>query len=78
MKDGLVTLVFNTTEGAQAVRDSFGIRATALAMKTPYYTTAAGAVAAAKAIENLKEGTLEVAPLQSYARRVEKVEKVRA
>ncbi len=78
MKDGLVTLVFNTTEGAQAVRDSFGIRATALAMKTPYYTTAAGAVAAARAIENLKEGTLEVAPLQSYARRVEKVEKVRA
>jgi carbamoyl-phosphate synthase large subunit len=72
MKDGLVQLVFNTTEGAQAVRDSFEIRATALAMKTPYYTTAAGAVAAARAIENLKEGTLEVAPLQSYARRVEK------
>ncbi len=73
MKDGLVTLVFNTTEGAQAVRDSFDIRATALAMKTPYYTTAAGAVAAARAIENLKEGTLEVAPLQSYTRRVEGV-----
>ena len=69
MKDGLVTLVFNTTEGAQAMRDSFGIRATALAMKTPYYTTAAGAVAAARAIENLKEGTLEVAPLQDYVRR---------
>jgi len=69
MKDGLVTLVFNTTEGAQAVRDSFGIRATALAMKTPYYTTAAGAVAASRAIENLKEGTLEVAPLQDYVRR---------
>jgi len=68
MKDGLVTLVFNTTEGAQAVRDSFSIRATALAMKTPYYTTAAGSLAAARAIENLKEGTLEVAPLQSYAR----------
>jgi carbamoyl-phosphate synthase large subunit len=74
MKDGLVTLVFNTTEGAQAVRDSFDIRATALAMKTPYYTTAAGAVAAARAIENLKEGTLEVAPLQDYVRRAEKVE----
>ena len=69
MKDALVTLVFNTTEGAQAVRDSFGIRATALAMKTPYYTTAAGAMAAARAIENLKEGTLEVAPLQDYLRR---------
>jgi len=73
MKDGLITLVFNTTEGAQAVRDSFDIRATALAMKTPYYTTAAGAVAAAKAIETLREGTLEVAPLQSFARKVEKV-----
>jgi carbamoyl-phosphate synthase large subunit len=73
MKDGLVQLVFNTTEGTQAVRDSFEIRATALEMKTPYYTTAAGAVAAARAIENLKEGTLEVAPLQSYARRVGKV-----
>ena len=78
MKDALVTLVFNTTEGAQAVRDSFGIRAPALAMKTPYYTTAAGAMAAARAIENLKEGTLEVAPLQDYLRRVEKVEKVGA
>jgi carbamoyl-phosphate synthase large subunit len=78
MKDGLITLVFNTTEGAQAVRDSFDIRATALAMKTPYYTTAAGAAAAARAIENLKEGTLEVAPLQSYARRVAKAEKVGA
>jgi carbamoyl-phosphate synthase large subunit len=79
MKDGLITLVFNTTEGAQAVRDSFDIRATALAMKTPYYTTAAGAVAAARAIENLKEGTLEVSPLQSFARKLEKTaEKVRA
>jgi carbamoyl-phosphate synthase large subunit len=69
MMDGHVTLVFNTTEGTQAVRDSFEIRATALSMKTPYYTTAAGAVAAARAIENLKEGTLEVAPLQEYMRR---------
>jgi len=78
MKDGLVTLVFNTTEGPQAVRDSFDIRATALAMKTPYYTTAAGALAAARAIENLKEGVIEVAPLQSYTRKAEKAEKVGA
>jgi carbamoyl-phosphate synthase large subunit len=47
-------------------------------MKTPYYTTAAGALAAARAIENLKEGVIEVAPLQSYARKVEKAEKVGA
>ncbi|MEM1277304.1 MAG: carbamoyl-phosphate synthase large subunit [Pseudomonadota bacterium] len=68
MKDGGVTLVFNTTEGAQTVRDSFEIRTTALAMKIPYCTTAAGADAVAKAIANVREGALEVAPLQSFAK----------
>jgi carbamoyl-phosphate synthase large subunit len=74
MKDGHIAIVFNTTEGAQTVRDSFEIRATALAMKIPYYTTAAGAAAAARAIANLKEGALEVAPLQDYARRLKRAE----
>jgi carbamoyl-phosphate synthase large subunit len=69
MKDGEIALVFNTTEGAQSIRDSSGIRATALAMKTPYCTTAAGAAAVARAIENRRDGALEVAPLQSYAPR---------
>lgn len=67
MKDGGVTLVFNTTEGAQSVRDSFDLRATALRQKIPYYTTAAGAFAAAQAIANTVEGELDVIPLQSYA-----------
>ncbi|MGF1446325.1 MAG: carbamoyl-phosphate synthase large subunit [Pikeienuella sp.] len=67
MKDGDVVLVFNTTEGAQSVRDSVDIRATALAQKIPYYTTAAGADAAARAIENMSAGALDVAPLQAYA-----------
>ncbi|MEM9139983.1 MAG: carbamoyl-phosphate synthase large subunit, partial [Pseudomonadota bacterium] len=66
LKDGGVTLVFNTTEGPQSVRDSFGIRATALRQKIPYYTTAAGALAAARAIEAMKDGDLEVAPLQAF------------
>jgi carbamoyl-phosphate synthase large subunit len=69
MKDGRIALVFNTTEGAQSVKDSFGIRAAALGMKTPYYTTAAGAVAASMAIENRRDGAIDVAPLQDYARR---------
>jgi carbamoyl-phosphate synthase large subunit len=68
MKNGEIALVFNTTEGAQSVKDSYGIRAAALSMKTPYYTTASGAVAAAMAIENRRDGAIEVAPLQSYAR----------
>ncbi|MEM6932837.1 MAG: carbamoyl-phosphate synthase large subunit [Pseudomonadota bacterium] len=66
MKDGGVTLVFNTTEGAQTVRDSFEIRATALSMKIPYCTTATGADAVARAIANMREGDLDVASLQSY------------
>ncbi len=68
MKNGDIALVFNTTEGVQSVKDSAGIRATALAMKTPYWTTAAGAAAVARAIENIRDGEIEVAPLQSYPR----------
>ncbi len=70
MKNGEIALVLNTTEGAQSIRDSAGIRAVALSMKTPYYTTAAGAAAAARAIENRRDGPIEVAPLQSYAPQV--------
>ena len=66
MKNGEVQLVFNTTEGRQSLADSFELRRTALMMKTPYYTTAAGALAAAQAIVATVEDTLEVRPLQSY------------
>jgi carbamoyl-phosphate synthase large subunit len=67
MKNGEVQLVFNTTEGLQSLKDSFSIRRTALTMKIPYYTTASGALAAAQAIAALKQGSLEVRPLQSYS-----------
>ncbi|MBT9473679.1 MAG: carbamoyl-phosphate synthase large subunit [Phenylobacterium sp.] len=67
MKNGEVQLVFNTTEGKQSLADSFEIRRTALMMKTPYFTTAAGALAAAQAIAATATDTLDVRPLQSYA-----------
>ena len=66
MKNGEVQLVFNTTEGKQSLADSFAIRRTALMMKTPYFTTAAGALAAAQAIAATATDTLDVRPLQSY------------
>ncbi len=69
MKNGDVQLVFNTTEGAQAMADSFSLRQTALLGNMPYYTTVAGAKAAVEAISALRSGSLEVAPLQSYFRR---------
>jgi carbamoyl-phosphate synthase large subunit len=64
MKDGRVQLVFNTTEGRQSLEDSFSLRRAALMMKIPYYTTAAGALAAARAVGALMDGTLEVRSLQ--------------
>ena len=66
MLSGGVQLVFNTTDGAQAIADSFSLRRTALTNAIPYYTTVAGARAAVQAIAALKTGGLEVAPLQSY------------
>jgi carbamoyl-phosphate synthase large subunit len=66
MRSGRIQLVFNTTEGAQAISDSFSLRRTALTHNIPYYTTVAGARAAVQAIGALRRGNLEVAPLQSY------------
>jgi carbamoyl-phosphate synthase large subunit len=66
MKSGHVALVFNTTEGTQAIKDSFDLRQAALTYNIPYYTTVEGARAAVRGINALKRGRLEVAPLQSY------------
>ncbi|MFZ5834284.1 MAG: carbamoyl-phosphate synthase large subunit [Pseudomonadota bacterium] len=66
IKNGEVQIVFNTTEGAQAIADSFSIRHSALMSKVPYYTTAAGIKAVVKGLEAVRTGTLEVSPLQSY------------
>ncbi len=66
IKNGDVDLVFNTTEGAQAVADSFSLRRAALTHHIPYFTTEAGMRAATQAIATLQSGGLEVAPLQSY------------
>ncbi|MGE5765640.1 MAG: carbamoyl-phosphate synthase large subunit, partial [Bacteroidota bacterium] len=66
MKSGEVQLVFNTTEDAKAIADSFELRRTALTNSIPYSTTVAGARAAVKAIEALRADDLAVAPLQSY------------
>jgi carbamoyl-phosphate synthase large subunit len=66
VKNGDVQLVFNTTEGKQSLADSFEIRRTALMAKIPYFTTAAGALAAAQAITAAPLAALQVRPLQSY------------
>ncbi len=66
IKSGEVQLVVNTTEGAAALRDSYSLRRETLNRRVPYFTTLAGAHAAARAIAAVEAARLEVAPLQSY------------
>ena len=66
LKDGGVQLVLNTTEGWQSLQDSKSIRASTMLARIPYFTTAAGGLAAVRAIAALKERSLEVRSLQSY------------
>ena len=66
IKNDEIDLIFNTTEGAQSIKDSYELRRTALLDSIPYYTTSRGAISAMEAIKVLKSSTLEVKPLQSY------------
>ncbi|MCP1230508.1 carbamoyl-phosphate synthase large subunit [Acetobacter indonesiensis] len=66
IRSGDVQMVINTAQGAQSVADSFDIRRSALVLGIPHYTTMAGARAAIHAIAAMREGPLDVAPLQSY------------
>ncbi|KQP22203.1 carbamoyl phosphate synthase large subunit [Methylobacterium sp. Leaf102] len=66
IKNGDIQLVFNTTEGAGALSDSRSLRRAALLHKVPYYTTLAGAMAAAEGIKAYLEGDLQVRALQEY------------
>ncbi|MDR3581474.1 MAG: carbamoyl-phosphate synthase large subunit [Oryzomonas sp.] len=66
IKNGEISLVVNTTQGAQAVADSFSIRRESLMQGIAYYTTVAGAKAAVDGIIALKEQDLSVRTLQEY------------
>ena len=66
IKNGEIQLVINTTQGAQAVADSFSIRRESLMHGIAYYTTTAGARAAVGGIVALKEQELGVKALQDY------------
>ena len=66
MKNGEVALVFNTTQGKQALADSFSIRRTALLSRIPYFTTTAGMRAAVAAMASFKAGDFYCKALQDY------------
>jgi len=62
IKNGQIALIVNTTEGKQAIADSYTIRRSALQHKVYYSTTMAGARATCMALEYL--GTGNVTSLQ--------------
>jgi len=64
--NGEIQMIINTTEGAQAILDSYSIRRSALTSSIPHFTTMTGATAAIEAVAALRTARLEVAPLQDY------------
>ena len=69
LENGTIGLVINTPRpDPHSLRDSFSIRRTALERKIPYFTTIAGAIAAAEAIGAMAAGPLGVKAVQDYHR----------
>ena len=66
IKNNEICMVINTTQGAQAVADSFSIRRNTLVSNIAYYTTVAGARAAVDGIIAIAGEQLGVKPLQDY------------
>ena len=66
IKEGAIAMVINTPTDAHSHADSYLIRRCALDYQVPYYTTIAGAEAAAEGIEFLREHEFDVQALQDY------------
>ncbi|GIW43419.1 MAG: carbamoyl-phosphate synthase (glutamine-hydrolyzing) [Candidatus Binatia bacterium] len=66
IRAGKVQIVINTPQGHGPQLDSFSIRRSALECRVAYFTTIAGAEAAAEAVELLRRQTLTVKPLQEH------------
>lgn len=68
IKNKEIHFIINTVSGAQAQKDSFSIRQSALQYKVPFTTTISGAIAAVEAIETLKKKEVNIKSIQEYHR----------
>jgi len=66
IKNKEIHFVINTVSGAQAQKDSFSIRQSALQYRVPFTTTIWGATAAVNAIEMLKKKRMNIKSIQEY------------
>ena len=70
IKNGEIDILVNTTSTKKEIMESFSIRRTGLTRQVPYFTTIAGAYAAADAIDYLKKGIINVKSLQEFSEKV--------
>lgn len=66
IKNKEISFVINTVTGAQAQKDSFSIRQSALQYRVPFTTTISGAWAVVNAIEMLLKGKVNIRSIQEY------------
>jgi carbamoyl-phosphate synthase large subunit len=66
MRHRKIVMVINTPTDAHSQADSYQIRRCALDFQIPYFTTLAGAEAAAEGIEYLQKHEFDVKALQDY------------
>ncbi len=66
IKNKEISFVINTVTGAQAQKDSFSIRQSALQYRVPFTTTLSGANAVVKAIEMLLKRRIHIKSLKDY------------
>lgn len=69
LKNDEIDLIINTTEGSQAIKDSFTIRRSALQHKVCYSTTIAGGIAICMALKEKRNSQLQVRRLQDFKNR---------
>jgi len=72
MKNGQIQLIINTPTKKGPATDEGKIRATAVATRTPIFTTLTAASAVADAIAELQKGDWTVTPLQTWGKPGEK------
>jgi carbamoyl-phosphate synthase large subunit len=77
LQNGDIALVFNTTEGAKAIRDSRSMRRQTVLSDVPYFTTMAAALATVDAVEARRLRPPSVCSIQEYHARTSELATLR-
>jgi carbamoyl-phosphate synthase large subunit len=70
IQDRQISWIVNTSLGKRTTEDSYSIRRAALDFHISYTTTATGAAAVVKAMQEMKRNTIGVQPVQYFTQSV--------